>query len=303
MVIVLQGDAARLPLPDASVDLIVTSPPYFALRSYTDAGEHYDEQIGSEETPAEYIASLLKCTKEWARVLKPGGNMFVNLGDKYCGYTNGQAKGRNLGGGKRGIALVPNGPVSAPAVYGVPNKSLMGLPWRYANRCVDEAGLILRRDIVLRKARPMPEKVRDRCHSVHEYLFHFTLRDRYYSTGKDLAGKMPGSVWEMPCQPLIPPRELRVRHPAPFPIELPRRCILGWSPPGAVVLDPFGGSGTTALVASVLGRIGVTVDRSANYCRLAQWRTADPRQRAKASREPAPRPQKVTAGQQPTLFD
>ena len=57
--VVLRGDAAHLPLPDGSVDLIVTSPPYFGLRSYVDGGEHYDGQIGSEETPAEFIAALL----------------------------------------------------------------------------------------------------------------------------------------------------------------------------------------------------------------------------------------------------
>ena len=81
--IVLRGDAAHLPLPDASVDLICTSPPYFGLRSYTDGGEHYGGQIGSEATPREYIAALLDCTREWVRVLKPSGSIFVNLGDRY----------------------------------------------------------------------------------------------------------------------------------------------------------------------------------------------------------------------------
>ncbi len=82
-VTVIRGDAASLPLPDASVDLIVTSPPYFALRSYTDGGEHYAGQIGSEGTPAEWVAALVACTAEWVRVLKPSGSLFVNLGDKY----------------------------------------------------------------------------------------------------------------------------------------------------------------------------------------------------------------------------
>jgi DNA modification methylase len=81
--IVLRGDARSLPLPDGSVDLIVTSPPYFGLRSYTDGGKHYDGQIGSERTPREYVANLLDCTREWMRVLKPEGSIFVNLGDKY----------------------------------------------------------------------------------------------------------------------------------------------------------------------------------------------------------------------------
>src|SRR5215468_8165736 len=86
--IVLQGDARCLPLPDASVDLVVTSPPYFGLRSYTDGGEHYPGQLGSEATPAEYVAALVECTREWCRVLKPSGSMFINLGDKYDSGTS-----------------------------------------------------------------------------------------------------------------------------------------------------------------------------------------------------------------------
>ena len=81
--IVLRGDAAHLPLPDNSVDLICTSPPYFSLRSYTDDGKPYDGQLGSEPTPWQYLENLWTCTREWIRVLKPSGSLFVVLGDKY----------------------------------------------------------------------------------------------------------------------------------------------------------------------------------------------------------------------------
>ena len=70
---VLQGDARSLPLPDGSVDLICTSPPYWSLRSYADSGEHYAGQIGSEETPAEYIAALLECTRSGCGSSSPAG--------------------------------------------------------------------------------------------------------------------------------------------------------------------------------------------------------------------------------------
>lgn len=74
-----------LPLRDACVDLIVTSPPYFALRSYQDDGGHYDGQVGGEETPHAFVEALLAATAEMVRVLKPTGSIFVNLGDKYAG--------------------------------------------------------------------------------------------------------------------------------------------------------------------------------------------------------------------------
>src|SRR4249919_1498900 len=80
---VIQANARHLPLPDNSVDLVVTSPPYFALRSYQDGGEHYEGQIGDEATPAEFVAALLEVTRECVRVLKPSGSLWVNLGDKY----------------------------------------------------------------------------------------------------------------------------------------------------------------------------------------------------------------------------
>jgi site-specific DNA-methyltransferase (cytosine-N4-specific) len=112
--------------------------------------------------------------------------------------------------------------------------------------------------------------------------------DNGHSTGVGMTpnplGKLPGSVWTIASQPLIVPKELGIDHFAAFPMEWPRRIILGWSPPDGVVLDPFGGTGTTALVASVLGRRGISVDMSADYCRLAQWRTTDPKQLERAQR-------------------
>ena len=454
--VVLQGDALALPLPDNSVDLIVTSPPYFSLRSYTDAGEHYDAQVGSELTPGDFITTLLRCTREWSRVLKPTGSMFVNLGDTYCSWQgerkshprdiSGERASRGEGGGFiRG----------APRIWGVQPKSLIGVPWRYALGCIDDLGLILRRDIIWSKPNGIPESVTDRCRTSHEYIFHLTKQQKYYTavdeiredhhpdsaarmapgrapTGRRPAemyngqpsqtlslehglhplGRLPGSVWDFPVQPLIGPqcrlvwdgrtirwfatwadgeRHMRMlaregwawprgsnrpslrpeaEHYAAFPMELPRRAILGWSPPAVctacgegrrpvsavtgvhatgfdtrvvpmsrdavhgkdgrggqkiltsrgitgyacscpdttaparpgVVLDPFGGTGCTAMVAAANGRIGVTVDYSHSYSRFARWRTSDPVERAKAMRvrKPAPPPHHHAQG---ALFD
>lgn len=299
-VTVLQANALDLPLEDDSVDLIVTSPPYFNLRSYKDSGEHYDGQIGAETTPAEFVDALIEATKEMMRVLKPSGSIWVNLGDSYVGYKNNSSTPRSLDGSKKSRKGVKGGANVPPAGrFGIehlqaPNKSLIGVPWRYALRCVDELGLILREDVIWAKPNGLPESVKDRCARKHEYWFHFTLQPKYYSSVDEIReqhsdgsvghplGKLPSSVWVVQTQPLTVPKELGIDHFAAFPMEFPRRIIKGWCPDGGVVLDPFGGTGTTALVASVLGRHGITVDLSADYCRLAEWRVNDPKQIEKA---------------------
>lgn len=348
---ILRGDARSLPLADESVDLIVTSPPYWSLRSYTDGGEHYAGQIGAEPAPAAYVDSLIECTREWVRVLKPTGSMWINLGDKYSSGSSGQN-----GTGKTGLYDGKAVPGTRPAgrhdrmggrtraVSGAPPKSLLGLPWRYAIRCVDDLGLILRAEVIWSKPNGLPESVTDRVRRSHETWFHFTKSPRYFAAvdnvreahsgrltpniqplsdrfggslvpgntprktsgpdgmGSNPLGKLPGSVWEIATQPLKVPAELGIDHFAAFPMEWPRRIISGWSPTDGAVLDPFGGTGTAALVAHALGRHGVSVDMSADYCRLAQWRTSDSGQIAAAMQVPKP---KVDPGlkSHPTIFD
>lgn len=390
----IHGDARRVSdlVAPASVDVICTSPPYFALRSYRDGGEHFEGQLGSEPTPGEFLDALIACTADWLTVLRPGGSIFVNLGDKYSGSdgTSGAPTVYNTR-----AAEVRKQPRKGVSYGGVPRKSLMGLPWRYANRAVDELGLILRAEIIWSKSNGLPESVTDRVRRSHEQIFHFTREERYFAaldevreaqqdwrSGKDTPGKkwtldvinggvhgyatperdynplgkVPGSVWEIPSEPLDVPDSLGVDHFAAFPSELPRRIILGWSPTGwctaceqprravvergapfdttrvahrngnyvtargdfgavahasgqefnawraanpdrhlgyacacpdtsaptrpSVVLDPFGGTGTTAAVAHLLGRHGVNVDLSNDYLRLAEWRcTSDERLR------------------------
>lgn len=82
--IVARGNALHIPMRDRSVDCIVTSPPYFALRDYKDGGVTYDGQLGAEPSPAEFLESLWAFTSDCWRVLKPGGSLFVNLDDKYA---------------------------------------------------------------------------------------------------------------------------------------------------------------------------------------------------------------------------
>lgn len=326
-VTLLRGDARHLPLADNSVDLIVTSPPYWALRSYTDGGEHYDGQIGAEPTPAEYIESLIECTREWMRALKPGGSIWVNLGDKYSDRGHGPSRGRGTSRGPQAETLKQTrGPLE---------KSLLLLPERYRIACVDQLGLIARAVVIWSKPNGLPESVTDRVRRSHEDWVHLVKQQRYFSavdaireahvgpwkspgggmpekaigpanrgghsqwertrvqrdaTVRHFLGKLPGSVREVATQPLKVPAELGVDHFAAFPMDWPRWIISGWSPEGGTVLDPFGGTGTTALVAHALGRRGVSLDMSADYCRLAIWRTTDPGQLAAAMEVEKPPP-------------
>lgn len=311
----LRGNALALPLANASVDLVVTSPPYFNLRAYTDDGEAMADQIGAEATPTEFVDALLAATAEMVRVLKPSGSIWVNLNDKYAGSS-----GTGNNNGLTGTAYDPAAPParSAPKTYkritSVPRKSLIGVPWRYALRCIDELGLTLRAEVIWSKA-GMPEPVKDRVRRTHETWFHFTKGPHYYADldpirepyvtaekGKTWAqrrelgftgatrginvsdqakadggfarhpkGRLPASVWNINTSSVRAPEHLG-KHHAAFPLEWPRRIILGWSPPDGVVLDPFSGTGSTVAMADALGRHGVGVDLSASYIRLAQWR-------------------------------
>ncbi len=342
---IIRSDARRLPLRDASVNLIVCSPPYFGLRSYQDGGEPLPGQIGQEPSPQEFLEALWLVMRELWRVLAPDGSCFVNLGDKRAGSgapgtttglttlqgTNQQSRtgrARNLervGQAHRPVQGERSGSSSyshdRSSEFGRP-KSKMLLPQRFAIGCedgvADPAGIgwIVRQELVWSKPNGMPESVQDRCRDSHEVFWHLTKQGRYYSaldelrephapgtaaryaagygdrsamngerpsTGYDLGGDweindlgaLPRSVWEIPTEPLRVPEHLEVDHFAAFPSEWPRRLILGFSPPASLVLDPFGGTGTTAMCARALGRHGISSDLSADYARLARWRIFD----------------------------
>ena len=252
----ITADARQLPLKDSSVDLTVTSPPYFMQVIYRNDDKPIENQMGLETTPTEYVDELIAVTREIIRVSKPTASIFVNLGDKYCGYTNGAGKPRSHGGKRGTVSKTPDGPKSAPTVYGIPNKSLMAIPQRYAIRCIDELGLILRAEIIWQRYLPeernlSDNKNRDRARRDHETWFHFTLKDRYYAD--HAKAKQVSSVINMGTR-------RSSNHPAVFPPEWTALFIDGWCPPDGVVFDPFLGSGTVVSVAEGLGRHGVGTD-------------------------------------------
>ena len=306
-----QGDALDLHfIEDNSIDLIVTSPPYFGQREYLDEnGEVIHEAVGSEATIDEYLKALDRFMDEAWRVIKPSGSVFVNLGDKYegsGGHNNANIAGEKWDGEKRR---------DAPTKYvkkgsNARRKSLMGLPWRFAISQIDR-GWVLRAEIIWNKPSGMPEgNLTDRVGRKHEQWFHFTKEEIYFSSidpireplktephkpgnkgwpstrndsdrlekvwGNPL-GKPPTSVQTISTSGSRPTKKERETfnlpdHFAPFPAEWPRFFILGWSPEGGIVLDPFAGTGTTALVAQILNRNSISVDLSPAYVRLMNWR-------------------------------
>jgi DNA modification methylase len=188
--LVVRGDALRLPLPDACADLIITSPPYFALRAYN-AGPG---ELGSEPTPALFLEALWAATREMARVLKPSGSIFVNLGDKYSGLSvnrNGLGASTLVGHGGNGTERDRHTNWHQSGTTSIREKSLLGLPWAYALGAIGmlaalggpdpHLNLILRAELVWAKPNGLPESVTDRVRRSHESWFHLVKQPRYYA--------------------------------------------------------------------------------------------------------------------------
>lgn len=182
-------------------------------------------------------------------MVKPVGSIWVNLGDTYASYPGGRGDGNIDKNDRRQMHERGHGLLGGGAAR---NKSLMGVPWRYAIRAMDELGLILRAEVVWDKANCKPESVKDRVWRVHETWFHFTLRDRYYATNKDrepAKRRLLRSVWRMATEtrPLPVPDHLPIRHYARFPTDLPAAIIPGvvatrWNGPGPVRWNRYDGS-------------------------------------------------------------
>lgn len=296
---IITGDALEqlAKLPDKSVNMCVTSPPYWGLRNYGVLG-----QIGLEKTPSEYVSSLCAVFAQVKRILHPTGTLWLNLGDTY-----------------------------------LKNKNLAGIPWQVAF-VLQNAGWILRTEIIWSKPNPMPESVKDRPTRSHEYLFLFSKKPNYfydydaireevagYSNGKwqsekslsfarvvneperpnqqysqhrvdrqescitkkrsirpgiDIKGDAQGSgeisfqnglrnrrsVWT------VAPKPCHEAHFATFPPELIRPCILAGCPENGIVLDPFFGSGTVGVVCLEEKRQFIGIELNPKYVKIAEKR-------------------------------
>lgn len=285
-------------IPDASVHTCVTSPPYFGLRDYG-----VDGQIGLEQTPDEYVAKLVAVFREVRRVMRDDGTLWLNLGDSYA--SGGRAT-RDVDDKlpSRGMGIRP--------ADGAKPKDLLGIPWRVAfalqadgwylrqdiiwhkpnpmpesvrDRCTKAHEYIFLlskspryyfdveaiKEPAVKKPQKMqadPETVRKKAVGPHSrgkegFNHQYADPDRVWAAdGK----RNRRSVWTVATKPF------KGAHFATFPPDLIEPCILAGCPVGGTVLDPFGGAGTTGLVATQAGRNAVLCEINPEYVEMARKR-------------------------------
>lgn len=286
-------------LPDNSIDCCVTSPPYYALRDYG-----CDGQIGLEETPEKYIERLCDVFSEVRRVLTPEGTLWLNIGDSYNGNKVGNTEV------VKNKKVSESNDFHKKLWGGAKPKDLIGIPWMLAF-ALRSQGWYLRQDIIWHKPNPMPESVTDRCTKSHEYIFLLSKSQKYYfdyesimepcadqernnfqsgsranGINKDRNDNDLGersktwkpktidnqkvrnkrSVWEVNTKPC------KEAHFATYPFELIKPCILAGCPENGIVLDPFMGRGTTAIVARSLNRNYLGIELNPEYIKIAHKR-------------------------------
>ena len=260
-----------------------------------------DNQLGLEKTPEEYVEKMVLLFREIKRVLKKEGTVWLNLGDSYNGTKQGNTetnKNKN----------VVTDSFKKQQWNKLKPKDLIGIPWRIAF-ALQADGWYLRQDIIWHKPNPMPESIKDRCTKSHEYIFLLTKSSKYYFdadaikeksvdpesyTGKRLRYKQKisiydpahaqsiqkgmgkvgvkyekrnkRSVWTVNTKPF------KEAHFATYPPELITPCIKAGCPKDGIVLDPFMGAGTTALVAKKFGRKYIGIELNPEYIKIANKR-------------------------------
>ena len=254
--------------------MCVTSPPYYGLRDYGNE----DSQIGLEESPEEFIQQLVEVFRGVRDCLTDDGTLWVNIGDSYYNYRGG--KGQALP--KQSVANtnqdLPQGknPRRGNKLKGYKEKDLIGIPWMLAF-ALRADGWYLRQDIIWSKPNPMPESMKDRCTKSHEYIFLLSKKQNYFFDvesikeptidGKSLKRKK--SVWNIQTKPY------KGAHFAVYPPELIEPAILAGSEEGDIILDPFMGSGTTAMVSKSLGRHYIGCELHREYGELIDNRISE----------------------------
>ena len=282
---VLFGDCLEtLPMFNEKVRMCVTSPPYYGLRDY--GGE--DSQIGQEESPEEYIQRLVEVFREVRNNLTEDGTLWLNMGDSYYNYRPGKGQAlvqQSVSNSKQD--LPDKCARRGNKLKGYKEKDLIGIPWMLAFALRSD-GWYLRQDIIWNKPNPMPESVRDRCTKSHEYIFLLSKNQNYYFDIDAIKEptRRKRSVWNIKKKPY------KGAHFAVFPPELIEPCIKAGSEEGDIILDPFMGSGTTAMVAKILNRDYIGCELHEKYGELIKDRVDDGLRRSGNIRTP------LTTGQE-----
>ncbi len=297
-------DGLRMMPPDF-VDCCITSPPYYGLRDYG-----IDGQIGLEQSPTDYINRLVEVFAEVFRVLKPEGTLWIVIGDSYAGGNKGAA--RYPDNAKKWKQGTNKGTVGNRTAYkyatDCKDKDLIGIPWMLAF-ALREKGWYLRQDIIWHKRNPMPESVTDRCTKAHEYIFLMSKSRSYYfdkeaisepAATKPIVGncnthryvgnkytKDPNAFFRTKSGNAYDNKGKRNKrdvwtvstsresgaHFATFPEQLITPCVLAGCPQDGIILDPFMGSGTTAMVARKYQRHFVGFELNPDYIDIINKKT------------------------------
>ena len=280
-------------LEDNSIDCVVSSPPYFGLRDYG-----VDEQFGLEKTYQDYLANTVKVFETFKPKLKDTATIWWNVGDSYNsnnGFSRNKGKYKRPGrdGGSNNKKLFKDNVIKEKDLLMIPNRVAIAL---------QEAGWYIRSEIIWHKPNPMPESVRDRPTSCHEKIWLITKNKKYYydaeaikepcktfdknirdrdttklnnTPGRTKMGglkennyivKNKRNVWTVTTKPF------KGAHFATFPKDLIEPCIKAGCPEGGVVLDPFGGSGTTGIVSALNNRNAILIELNPEYIKIAEDR-------------------------------
>ena len=306
---ILHGDCRDVlkTMPDESVHCVVTSPPYFGLRDYGVAG-----QIGLEPTPDAFVAEMVAVFREVRRVLRKDGVCWLNLGDSYCGGNTGNQSNVGQRYGKDGEGHVFRRDGKYASSIGLKPKDLIGIPWRVAfalqadgwwlrqeiiwakpnpmpesvtDRCTkshEQIFLLTKAATYWYDAEAVAEPFADErqgnpgsykrttsaskgaCNDRQDLGF-LNNGDGWNADGGK-ATRNRRSVWTVPSSPFSE------AHFATFPPALIEPCIKAGCPAGGMVLDPFGGAGTTGLVADRLGRNAILIELNPEYAAMAERR-------------------------------
>ena len=259
---VICGDSKKIlmTIPSKSVNLIVTSPPYFGCRVYGNE----TEGLGREAHPLTYIDNLYDIIKEANRVLRDDGSIYIVMGDVYFG-SKGFSRNKGTWARKTDGHYKEHKIVKPDGRY-IQEKQLLFLPERLAIKMQESGQWLLRADIIWEKYNPIPSHSPDRVLPVHEHILFFSKNKNYYFDYETI------KKFQRHRSVIRNGTEKYDEHQATFPESLVEPYIISTSKEGDVVMDMFGGSGTVGAICARNKRKYILIDVVEDYCKIAENR-------------------------------